>query len=235
MKRDVIYLNDPDKAEFFQANERPLLFLGVCSMAAALVLGLLLGWAAFALVVLGTAAGALYWLGFGGRLGRRVGIASLQHIPGSKELFVGLAWAVTTALIPGIVQGDMPSHWRAIGTACLLSFILGGQRTLMTDLRDVDGDQLIGRETIAVALGEIKAKKLFLLSLGCEAALLGIVGGALGWVSPFSYVLLLLVPYAALYFLLFHLRRLPEGEVGEALIDGKFYFCGLLAVLWSVL
>jgi len=235
VKRDVIYLNDPDKAEFFRLNERPLLFLGVCSMAAALLLGLFLGWASFALVALGTAAGVLYWLGYGGWPGRRIGIGSLRQIPGSKELFVGLAWAVTTALIPGLVQGNPATHWRQISVAILLSFLLGGQRTLMTDLRDVEGDQLMGRETMAVALGESRAKVLFILSMAGEAVLLGVLGGAAGWASPFSYMLLPLVPYAALYFLLFHFRRLPEGEIGEALIDGKFYFCGLLAALWAIL
>ena len=231
-KREAIYLNDPGKAEFFRRNKRSLLTLGVASTVGALVLAAFLGWVGFGLIALGSAGGILYRLDLGRELGRRIGLKSIQQIPGSKELFVGLAWAVTTALIPALAMTTGTVDWRALAVAFPAAFILAGQRTLIGDLGDVEGDQLVGRETVAVVLGPSKSKWLFILSLLCEVLLLGVLGGYLDWATQFSLVLLLLVPYAAAIFLLHHYQQMPEGELGEALIDGTFYISGVLAVLW---
>jgi len=235
VKRDALYLDDPDKADFFRLNERPLLFLCVSSMVGALALAFFLGWVVFTFILLGSVAGVLYRPGLGRKLGRRVGIQSLEQLPGSKDIFVGLAWAVATALIPALALSHPFIEWKALSVAFLFSFVLAGQRALMTGLRDAESDQLIGRETIAVALGENRSGKLFMTSLLVEVVLLGVLGGALGWTTRFCYVLLLLIPYAALYGLLFCWRKLPEGEMGEAVIDAEFYFLAVLALLWRLL
>ncbi len=231
-KREAIYLNDPGKAEFFGRHKRSLLVLGIAATVGALVLAAFLGWIVFGLIALGSAGGILYRLDLGRELGRRIGLKSIQQIPGSKELFVGLAWAVTTAFIPALAMTSGAVDWRALAVAFPATFILAGQRTLIGDLGDVEGDQLVGRETVAVVLGPSKSKWLFLVSLLFEVMILALVGGYLGWATTFSYFLLLLVPYAGGLFLLHHYQRMPEGELGEALIDSTFYISAILAALW---
>ena len=231
-KREAIYLNDPGKAEFFRRNKRALLVLGVASTMGALVLAAFLSWISFGLIALGSAGGILYRLDLGRELGQRIGLKSIQQIPGSKELFVGLAWAVTTALIPALAMAAKAVDWRALAVAFPAAFILAGQRTLVGDLGDVEGDQLVGRETVAVVLGPSKSKWLFIVSLLVEVALLGVLGGYLGWATSFSFILLTLVPYAAAIFLLHQYRQMPEDELGEALIDSTFYISAALAAFW---
>ena len=224
-----MYLSEPEKGEFFQANAGVIRLLGISCCALAAFLALLLGWIPFLLVLAGTAAGLLYRFRFGKRITRSLHIRSLEQLPGSKELLVALAWGVTTALVPALAAGALAARWQGVAVAIVFSFLLAFHRTLLTDLRDVEGDQLVGRESIAGLLGEKASKRVLVALLAAETILLAVVGGSLGWTSAISYGMLISVAYSAFCFLLFHKGKLPETELGEALIDGKFYTCGLVA------
>ena len=227
-KREAMYLNEPDRGAFFQANAGTLRLLAIGSGVLALFLAFLLGWLVFGLVLAGTVAGILYCLP--ARLGIRVlsGFPGLQHIPGSKELSVGMAWGATTVLVPVVATDAWPDSWPAAAIVVGFSFLLAFERTLLTDLRDVEGDQLVGRETLAVVIGKKPCQYLAAGVIASEGLLIA-SSGLLGWTPALSFGMLLAVAYGAMTFLLFHSGRLPRAELGEALIDGKFYLCGLLA------
>ncbi len=230
-KREAMYLNEPDRGIFFLANAGLLRVLGLASGGAALLLAALLGWLPFALVLAGTVGGLLYSLPVGQDLLRRLPLRGVLQLPGSKELSVGLAWAVTTALVPAIVAGALPSHWRGVLVAVLFLFLVAFQRTLLTDLGDMEGDQILGRDSLALLLGEKACRGLLAVVLAAEALVL--LGGALlGWTEPVSYLLLIGVAYWAAAYVQLCRGKLPEAQLGEAVIDTKFYLCGLLA-LWS--
>jgi len=228
-KRDAMYLNEPDRGEFFRANARSLWMLGIASSLLALFLSFVLGWIPFALIAAGTGAGMLYCLQPAPGDRRAFGLHGLKRFPGSKEILVGLAWAVTTALVPALAAGALPRIWPGLAVALAFSFLLAANRTLLTDLRDVEGDQLVGRETLAVVLGDASCKAL-LVGMLVLAALVLVAGTLAGWVSPAGYLMLMAVAWSGLCVLMFHRRRLPETELGEALIDAKFYLCGLLGL-----
>jgi hypothetical protein len=42
------------------------------------------------------------------------------------------------------------------------------------------------------------------------------------------------VAYGGVSSLLFRKGKLPQAELGEALVDGQFYACGLLALLGTL-
>ncbi|MBS3763912.1 MAG: UbiA family prenyltransferase, partial [Planctomycetes bacterium] len=201
--------------------------------ALALFLSILLGWAAFAVVLLGTAGGLLYCLPAGSRPYAFLGLRALQRFPGSKEVFVGLAWAFTTALVPVLAVRAMPLGWPGLAVAGVFTFTLAFQRALLTDLRDVEGDQLVGRETLGVVLGE-RSCRILLSAIPPFQALLLFAAGILNWTPPVAYVMLFVAAYGGLSFQLFRRGKLPRAELGEALIDTKFYLCGLLAFLHPV-
>ena len=230
-KREALYLHDPDKGDFFKRYETPLLGLGVASLGMALGLAFSLGWSIFALIGAGSVAGILYRVEFSSRLTEAMGIRSLQQIPASKEIFVALAWGVTGALIPALAAGVQAGAWPAVAAAFAFSMLLAGQRTLAMDFRELETDQLIGRETVVVALGQRAATWLYAGALGLMAILLA-CAGALGWTGRFAYVLLPVVPCAAGSFLVSGRRTMPDTELAEMLVDGSFYLAGLLALLW---
>jgi len=230
-KREAIYLHDPGKGEFFKRYERPLLALGVGSLGCALGIALSLGWAISALIAAGSLAGVLYRVEFSSRLTEAMGIRSLQQIPASKEIFVSLAWGVTGALVPALAGGTSIAGWGAVAVAFAFSMLLAGQRTLTMDFRELETDQLIGRETVVVALGQKAATWLYGGALGVMTALL-VCAGLLVWTGPFAYALLLVVPCAAGSFLALSGRAAPDAEVAEMLVDGAFYLAGVLSLLW---
>ncbi|MHC4481373.1 MAG: 4-hydroxy-3-methylbut-2-enyl diphosphate reductase [Planctomycetota bacterium] len=212
-RREALYLCEPDRASFFMANERALLALGVSASMLALFLAFLLGWWAFGLVALGSAGGLTYRVRLPRGVGARVGFGSLEQLPGSKELFVGLAWGALASLVPALAALPGSVAWRGVAVAFAAAFLLAFQRTLAQDLRDVQADQLMGRETLAGVLGPRGAERLFcalvLLLVGVVAGL----GCAAEWSSSFCFPLLAAVPYALVYFGLLRRARWLEGEL----------------------
>lgn len=232
-RREAMRLTAPEKWDFFQAHARKLqalgAFWGLLAVAVALKLP---GWLPVALVLTGTAGGWLYAVQLGRKTRRTAPLRWLTGFPGGKELFVGLAWAVTVGLMPALAAGTTGTRWWSVAAATAFCFLIGGHRMLLTDLLDLEGDQLVGRETLAGVLGERVCKSLVLLLLAIEAGFLVVGGlGLLDWTNWLSFAMLVPMAYSGLCFLLFHVRRLPEGEAGEAMIDGTFYACGLLALM----
>jgi len=234
-KRETMYLNEPARGAFFRKHARGLILLAGACAVVALGVAAALGPLPFALILAGTGGGLLYALPSGGRSRAGIPLRLLQRLPGSKELFVGLAWAVSTAAVPALAAGAAaPGAWRGGVVAAMLAFLLAFHRTLFTDLSDIEGDQILGRESLALVLGERRCKNLMVLVLFAEAALLLWAAGA-GWTGPAGYLLLGVVAYSALCFARFQRRHMPEAELGEALIDAKFYLCGLLAGVATML
>lgn len=234
-RRESLYLSEPDRAEFFMANERALLWLGVSASLSSLLLAFFLGWWPFGLVVLGSAAGLMYRFRLPRSLAVRIGLRSMEQLPGSKELFVGLAWATLAALVPALARSATAGLWKGTAIGFVASFLMVFQRTLLLDLRDVETDQLVGRENLAGLLGGRTAGRLFLALVA--ALVLVIVGGGCvaRWTTSFCYPLLLSVPYALASYVMLRRGGPPggrEGETAEALVDGQFYALGLAALVW---
>jgi len=237
VRRESLYLSEPDRADFFMLNERALLMLGVCSSLLSLLLAFVAGWWPLGLVASGSAAGVMYRMSFPHGLARRFGLRSMEQLPGSKELFVGLAWATLAALVPALGTASARPHPAAVAVAFGAAFLLACQRTLLMDLRDVATDKIVGRETLARLLGARTAGPLCIgLTLAVGAVL--VLGGCVaGWTSSACYPILLGVPYG----LACHgIVRRPGGRVSEqellaeAVVDGQFYVIGAAALAWGV-
>jgi len=232
-RRESLYLGEPDRAGFFMANEGTLLWLGVGSSLLAVFLAWFLGWWAFGLVVFGSAGGLTYRWRLPPAVSGRTGLRSLEHLPGSKELFVGLAWGTLAGLVPALAADGVPQALPGGGVAFVVAFVLAFQRSLALDLRDVEGDQLVGRETLAGVLGPEAARRILMLFAPALACVAVLGGCAAGWTTRFCLPLLACVPYVPVCFLA--LRRWPrrDAELAEALVDGGFYLLAVVGLLWS--
>jgi 4-hydroxy-3-methylbut-2-enyl diphosphate reductase len=228
-RRESLYLSEPDRAEFFMANERTLLALAISSSALALFLAGFLGWWALALVGLGTAGGLMYRVPLPLWVGRRIGFRSLELLAGSKELFVGLAWGALAAVVPSLAGGLGAVAWRSTLTAFLVAFLMAFERTLLLDLGDVAADQIVGRETLAGVLGVRRAEQAFTATLVGLAAALGLLGGLAGWAGPPAWLMLICVPYALGCFLALRRGWRRPGEWAELAVDGQFYLAAIAA------
>jgi 4-hydroxy-3-methylbut-2-enyl diphosphate reductase len=169
-------------------------------------------------------------------LGARLGLRSIEQLAGSKELFVGLAWATLTALVPSLAADPTPGLWKGAAVAFVVSFLMVFERTLLLDLRDVETDQIVGRETLAGLLGPPAPGRLFGATAVVLALVIGGAGCAAGWTTSYCYPLLLGVPWAvASYLVLKQGARAGGrgGDVAEALMDGQFYVVAIGAAAWG--
>ena len=235
VRRESLYLSEPCRADFFLAHEHKLLGLAAASACAALALGLALGVWVFVLVLAGTLAGLMYQVRLPRLLGAHLGFGSLEQIPGSKELFVGLAGSSLAVLVPAIAAGgphaNAPApHWPSVAAAFVALFAMAGQRTLALGLVGAGGDQLVGREMLAGFLGSHRAERLH---YGLSAVMAGVLaaGGTAGWLTMLAFPLTVCVLYGLACYLLVR-NYAMEGESAEALIDGQLYLAGLIALLW---
>lgn len=231
-RRRSLYLSEPARSDFFMNNERALLWLGLGSGLLSLFLAYLIGPWAFGLVLLGSAGGLAYRLKLPGSLVEGLGLRSLEQVPASKEVFVGLAWATLAALVPALAVEGAVGVWRpallAFGVCLLMAF----QRTLALDLRDVEADQLMGRETLATLLGPGGASRLF-IGIGVAEVMLLVAGALGGWTASLGYWLAAVALYSLGAFRLVRSPDRVQEELCEVLVDGQFYFAAVLAAVWT--
>ena len=233
VRRESLYLSEPARSDFFMAHERVLFWIGVSSAVGCLAFALWLPPWAFGVVVLGLVVGLLYQMRWPGRLASRLGLRSLQQMPASKEVFVGLAWATLAVVISALAGGGPAGVWRCAAAAFAVCFLMAFQRALMLDMRDVAADQLVGRETLAGLLGTRATTWLILALVALEGVILtaATLGG---WMAMPGFLLLAGIPYTVLCFTLLRRQAGMEEDLAEMLVTGKFYLAGLLALSWHL-
>jgi len=236
---EALRVNEPARHAFYIRHRSLLLTLGIVSALGTLVLSsppLLGGWAPFSVVLLALALGVIYRLRIiPGPLAGWLGFRSLSEIPMSKDLFLSLGWVFLTAILPPFaVQG------KAIGPATLLAslfvFILAFSRSILYDLRDIQGDMIVGRDTIPIAIGKPRTQMLLavlFVLLGGALALTPVLSG-FRLASSLSLLLLLPTAYAGLALYLYHRRRIVRGLLFEYAVDSVFLLTGAVAYLWHL-
>jgi (E)-4-hydroxy-3-methyl-but-2-enyl pyrophosphate reductase len=105
---------------------------------------------------------------------------TLKDIPTSRELFIALAWCTVLTFMPQVLSNTFTINILSIALFAWI-FIIAYLRSLIFDLRDIEGDRIMGRETLITIIGEKRARKVMLLMIWiCLAALL-IVPSLLGF------------------------------------------------------
>jgi 4-hydroxy-3-methylbut-2-enyl diphosphate reductase len=96
---------------------------------------------------------------------------SLKDVPTSRDLFVALAWGILITFVPQAAAGRFVfslSTWFCFP----LFFILAFLRSLIFDLRDIEGDRIMGRETLVTIIGESRIRKAIHAVIVCAIAVL---------------------------------------------------------------
>ena len=126
---------------------------------------------------------------------------------GLGEVFVFAFFGVVAVAGTAYVQMDRFS-WLGLA-ASVPAGLLACALLIVNNLRDINGDTLAGKRTLAVRLGDARSRTGYLLAVVlpfCCAALIGIY-------RPFTLLVLLIVPLA-----LVPLRAVRAGATGPALI-----------------
>lgn len=150
-----------------------------------------------------------------------------KMLPAAKDVFVAGAWMVAIVLGPRLMAGA-PWTFRATA-ACGYVFGLVFVRSIFHDLRTMQNDMIMGKETIPTLAG----------MRGTEIILGGAMAGmcVLLVASPIPWGLkaALSVPfvYSAIYFAFFRRGLAPGGAWCDTLADGQFIVAGISALAWA--
>jgi 4-hydroxy-3-methylbut-2-enyl diphosphate reductase len=156
---------------------------------------------------------------------------SLKDLPGSKNIFMSIAWGIVTAILPALSK-DYSFHAGLI-VAFGFTFGIVFIRSAMSDILEIQSDKLIGQETIPVFFGKtMTLNVLKIISLILLALLL--FSYSAGWTSSLSFFLLACILYIWICFQVCDRKLGLCGAVKEGLLETSYIMAGFCALLWRV-
>lgn len=217
----------PGRARFLERNRPVLLGVAGVALAVCLTVAALMGMKALAIVAAASFFGATYKRGMqaGGQWFR------LSAIPGAKDLFVAVALSTVAVAMP-VWQKGVAWNLRTWAALALVA-ALGFARTVIYDIRDMQNDQVLGRDTLPILVGKRRAKVVLVGVLaGLMAVLLGLAATATGeTVLLEAGIMALALAYPLLYQWYYHERFTTGKPRFELKPELSFYLLGLLALV----
>lgn len=224
--------NDPDREMFYSRFKWPLTVMavlaGTLGLVAAFQMGPLPFWTLLSMSLLG--------LSYNIQLIPKAAAPHLRFrrirdLPGSKTLLIALAWGVVAAGLPAMTveEGGVLSGLLAFLWASGIAFC----RSAYFDILDMQGDRIVGKETIPILLGP--ARSIILLKRVLAAVMALAVAAHL-----FGVMTLMAYPLAIPPVLLWAIIKAGErgnmlpGIRMEFLVESLFILCGALALVCLV-
>ncbi len=225
--------NDPERANFYRKYRSFLIVSATVSMIASFALGYYKSATTFFAIMGLSILGIIYSIRILPERPKRLWrYTKIKDIPGSKTLSVALAWSVVIALLPLITSPH--TEWFVATASFILVFSIVYTRSALFDIFQAQGDLIVGVETLPIVLGE--KKTLFLLKgIILSGVLINALAGIFKLVDPFVYLLLLSLLTMGLSLLAYERSWLYPGTRLEAIVEGNFFFAGLLGLFWQIL
>jgi (E)-4-hydroxy-3-methyl-but-2-enyl pyrophosphate reductase len=223
--------NDPERARFYERRRWMLSILAVVAGGLGILSASAMGGAAFAVLIVMSLLGLSYNLylipnGFGFRYRR------IKDIPGSKTILIAVAWGVVAVLLPGITS--KAAHAPAVGLVFIWATALVFARTAFFDLLDVQGDRIMGKETLPILLGN---RRTIVLLKGMLTACILLIAAATAFklISDLGFFLTL-CPAAMLILVgAYEKECMLPGMRLELYVESLFLMAGVITLLWILL
>ncbi|MBW2485839.1 MAG: 4-hydroxy-3-methylbut-2-enyl diphosphate reductase [Deltaproteobacteria bacterium] len=221
--------NDPSRAKFYDRYKLPLAILAGIAGGAGLVIAFSIGIFPFMALLVMSLLGLSYnlkmippWL-----IGAHY--QKLRDIPGSKTLLIALAWGIVTAVLPPLSKfGRL--HWVNVLVA-LWAIGIVFVRTAFFDILDMQGDRLVGKETIPILLGEKRSMQVLKIILIILTAMLAVLS-ALHLTSSLGFALLLCPVFIGLIIVAYERAQMFPGIRLEFLLETQFILAGMITFVW---
>jgi (E)-4-hydroxy-3-methyl-but-2-enyl pyrophosphate reductase len=222
--------NDPDRSQFYQKYHRIFAITGAGAALLSLSLAFPLGLAPFLLLTAMSTLGLLYsyqivpavWQHF-------MHMKKIKDIPASKSLSVALGWGGVTTLIPAMGEHQAISTSLAATFLIICAFVY--IRSGLFDILDIQGDMIVGKETLPILIGEEKTTR-FLKALSLTTMALLLISTFLHLFPLWGLWLMVSLAYQFLLLIIFERKWILPGSVYyEAMIESSFILAGLTALL----
>jgi (E)-4-hydroxy-3-methyl-but-2-enyl pyrophosphate reductase len=222
--------NDPERAAFYRKYRNLLTLLAVFAGAAGLIIAYALGPWPFAILLAMSILGLSYNLTLVPEKFSWVTYRRIRDIPGSKTFMIAIAWGILAAILPPLAtRGEIT--WVNI-LIFMWSAGLVFVRTAFFDILDMQGDRIVGQETIAILLGENRSMRLLQFMLIIQIAMLPLAG-MFQFISSLGFALTLCPIFLLVVLKVFKKSVLLPGVKLEFLVETLFVMAGLIALLWS--
>ncbi len=225
--------NDPILMNFYINNRNVFFLSSISALIAALVIGWTEGRGPFILLLIMSIFGTLYSVKFIPRsISGLLKVKMLKEIPGSKTIFVALAWALTLTVLPAMSQGEITP---LTITAFIFILLLVMVRNAVFDLFDLQGDRIVGKETMPVLLGfrnTIILLKIIMAALVVMPLILTAMGLML---RPYGYLLLPGLVYLFLFLVFYEKGYYTPGVRLEFALETTFIIIGASVWLGTML
>ncbi len=222
--------NDPDRAEFYEKHLFFLTFLALASGGLGLITALTTGLVPFLTLFVMSLLGLSYNLKILPAFLTRGRIRRIKDVPGSKTALIALAWGVVTSIFPVLAVSGK------VGLSAIPVFVWSTGmvfvRSAFFDMLDMQGDRIVGKETIPLLLGEKRARRVLKRLLVIISVVL-FISSTMGLLTPLGFFLIL-CPLLMLLMLSYYKRvYLMPGVRLEFLVETHFILSGIIAFLWS--
>jgi 4-hydroxy-3-methylbut-2-enyl diphosphate reductase len=223
--------NDPERASFLKKHRGLLIMSGIAAVVIAGALSYSINTITLLALCLLSLLGIVYSIPLVPESMRhKYAYSKIKDIPGSRSLSESLAWVAVIAVLP--LLDLKPIVWPTEIISILTVFSIVYVASALFDIFQVQGDLIVGTETLPITLGErntLVLLKIILLTIGF------ILAGApvFGLAGPFSHIILLSLLALFLCLTAYEKRWLYPGPALEALVEMTFLFTGLLAVVWQ--
>lgn len=221
--------NDPNRAKFYDRHKTLLAVLAALSGGIGLVIASSIGIFPFLALLIMSILGLSYnlklippWLT--GAKYRRI-----RDIPGSKTLLIAVAWGIVTAVLPPLSKfGTL--NWMNVMVAIWAIGIVF-VRTAFFDILDMQGDRLVGKETIPILLGEKRSMRLLKITLLILMVALVFLSAA-QLTSTLGFALVLCPIFITLTILAYERAQMFPGIRLEFLLETQFILAGVITYVW---
>jgi len=223
--------NDPERASFYAAYKIFLTVLAFIAGGAGLITAYTMGKGSFLILLVMSLMGLSYNLRiipeFTGIRYRRI-----RDIPGSKTILIAAAWGVVTSLFPSIsVSGEI--H---LSTAMVFTWSTGMVfvRTAFFDILDMQGDRIVGKDTIPLLMGEKQTMRLLKTMLTAFILILT-VSGIVHFTHAPGIGLSLCPLFMFIVFSAHEKGYMLPGIRLEFLIETHFVLTGIITFFWTLI
>jgi (E)-4-hydroxy-3-methyl-but-2-enyl pyrophosphate reductase len=224
--------NDPDRSSFYNKNKILLAFLAFAAGGIGLMTAYSVGWIPFLILFGMSIMGLSYNLRIIPKRFAYDKYSRLRDIPGSKTVLIAMAWGIVTSVLPRLsVSGNI--H---MSTAIIFSWSLSlvFVRTAFFDILDMQGDRIVGRETIPILLGEKRALRLLKTILAINFGIL-FISSAFQLISSLGFVLLICPAFVFIMLSAHERGYMLPGIRLEFLVESSFVMAGVMTLVWSLL
>jgi 4-hydroxy-3-methylbut-2-enyl diphosphate reductase len=224
--------NDPERAAFYRRNRSGLTLLAIVAGAMGLMAAYVIGSLPFVTLLTMSVLGLSYNLTLvPEHLQGALKYRRIRDIPGSKTILITVAWGIVTAIFPALtVTGHVSAGSLVV---FVWSMCMVFVRTAFFDVLDMQGDRIVGKETIAVLLGEKRSLQL-LKALAVTSLGILLLGGALQLTTNLG-ILLIIGPLTMILILgAYEQGYLLPGVRLEFLVDTHYVVVGLVTLLWGL-